>query len=565
MRKGWFLLAAFMLVLSIFLSACSDKEETETKGPNSESTETPKDGGTLVYSLDSAPEGLFNWNFYGIDSDFKVLEFIDESLFGYDENLKIEPNIATWETSDNKVFKFTFKEGVKWHNGEELTVHDWVFSLETIAHKDYKGPRYTNVQNIEGAPQFHKGKAKTISGIKVVDDYNIEITFDKARVNNLENLWSYPMSKKEFEGIAVKDMMESDQVRKNPVGLGPFKITNIVPGESVEMERFEDYFGGKPHIEKVILKVIDSTLTVGELQNNSLDMTPFHPSIIEEIKALDNIKVEQYPGISYYYVGFRLGTWDGEKNVMNESKYQNKQLRQAMLYAINREEWVKAFFFGVGKPVNRPIPTSHWVAADNSELEQYPFDQEKAKQLLDEAGFKDVNGDGFREDPNGKEFVVNFAHYDTGNPTFESRAKALTQYWEEIGLKSKLSMTEVNLYYDKLDKADKSLEVFFGGWQTDSDPDPSGLWKSDAVWNYPRWVSEESDKLLNDALDVSIVGTDQEKRKQIYVEWQKKFMDELPILPIAELDETMAVNKRVKGVKFDVSGMNSPSQWWIEQ
>ncbi|MFB6465333.1 oligopeptide ABC transporter substrate-binding protein [Cytobacillus sp. Hz8] len=564
MRKGWLMLTAIMLILTAFLSACSDKEENKKKEESSESKGKPKEGGTLVYSLDSAPEGIFNWSFYGNDTDSKVLDFFDESLFTYDENLKIQPHIATWDTKDSKVYTFTFKEGVKWHNGEELTVNDWVFALETIAHKDYKGPRYTNVQNIEGTPAFHSGKAKTISGIKVIDDYHIEITFDKARVNNLENLWAYPMPKKEFEGMPVKDMLESDQVRKHPVGLGPFKVTKIVPGESVEMERFDDYFGGKPHIDKVILKVIDSTLTVGELQNNSLDMTPFHPSIINEIKALDNVKVEQYPGISYYYIGFRLGTWDGEKNIMNEPKYQNKKLRQAMLYAINREEWVKAYFYGVGSPVNRPIPSSHWVAADNKDLEQYPYDPEKAKQLLDEDGFKDVDGDGFREDPNGKKFVVNFSHYDAGNPTFESRAKALTQYWEEVGLKTKLTMTEANLYYSMLDKADKSIEVFFGGWQTDSDPDPSGLWKSDAVWNYPRWVSEESDKLLDDALDVSIVGTDQEKRKQIYIDWQKQFMDELPILPIAELDEIMAINKRVKGVTFSVAGLNRPNEWWLD-
>ncbi|MGG4505833.1 oligopeptide ABC transporter substrate-binding protein [Heyndrickxia sporothermodurans] len=573
-RKSILLLTALMLMFSIFLAACGgkDKANTNEKGKDTdkqgENASAPKDGGTLVYALDSAPKGLFNINFEKDTVDHEVVDFFDDDLIKYDDQLKAQPNIASWETKDNKVYKFTFKKGVKWHNGEELTVDDWIFAIETLANKDYEGPRYENVKNIEGAPAYRNKKAKTITGLKKIDDYNIEITFDKARVNNLENLWTHPMSRKEFEGIAVKDMMSSPQVRQKPIGTGPFKVNKIVPGESIEFVRNEDYWQGKPHIEKIILKVIDPSLVVGELKNEKLDLTKFHMSIYDEVKKLNNVEVLKAPGLSYFYVGFRLGTWDGDKNknVMNFDKYQNKKLRQAMAYAINREEWTKAFFFGLGKPVNRPVPSAHWIAADNSELpNQYEYDPEKAKKLLDEAGYKDTNGDGFREDPNGKEFVVNFSHYATDNPTFESRAKALTQYWEAVGLKTKLKMIDSNLYYDMLDKADKSLEVFYGGWSTGTDPDPSGLWTSDALWNYPRWVNEQNDKLLADALDVKIVGTDQEKRKQLYVEWQKLVNEELPMIPIGETDEVYAVSKRLKGVKLDVSGKNRPHEWWIEQ
>ncbi|GHH98480.1 oligopeptide ABC transporter substrate-binding protein [Neobacillus kokaensis] len=570
-KKSMLMLAVLMLVLSAFLAACSGsdkagtKKEDDNKGKSGETAGEPQDGGTLVYALDSAPEGKFNYAFYGTATDAEVIDFFDENLIDYDEHLKAQPHIASWKTEDNKVFDFEIKKGVKWQNGDELSVKDWEFALYTIADKEYEGPRFDNVRNILGAQAYHDKKADKIEGIKVIDDYHIQITFDKARVNNLDNLWTYPMNRTAFKGIAVKDMMSSEVVRTKPVGLGPFKVTKIVPGESIEMERFDEYFGGKPHIEKVVVKVIDPSLSVGELKNGTLDMTSFHPSIIDQVKALDNVNAITYPGVSYYYVGFRLGTWDGEKNVMNDQKYQNVKLREAMFYAINREEWVKAFFFGVGKPVNRPIPTNHWIAADNKDLEQFAYDPEKAKQLLDEAGYKDKNGDGFREDPNGKEFVVNFSHYATQNPTFEARAKALTQYWEAVGLKTKLTMTDVNLYYDMLEKADKSVEVFFGGWSTGSDPDPTPLWGSKALWNYPRWVNADSDKLLDQALDISIVGTDDQKRKDLYVQWQKLFMKELPVLPIAELEETMAVAKRVQGVTFDVSGMNRPNNWWIKQ
>jgi peptide/nickel transport system substrate-binding protein len=571
MKKSYAWLLALMLVLSAFLAACSGNEKANSnddeKDDETPVEETgPVDGGTLTYALSSEFKGLLNWNFYDADGDDDIIAFFDDALISFDENLKAEPNIASWTTEDNQNFTFTFEQGVKWHNGEELTVNDWVFALETIATLGGEHQRWSNVNTIEGAVAFNEGKADKISGLEVVDNYTLKVKFDKARVNNLENLWTYPLSQKEFAGIDPKEMAESPQVRTTPVGTGPYKVNKIIPGESVELVRNEDYWKGKPHIEKIIVKVIASELTTGELKNGTLDMTPFHPTILPEVEALDNVEVVRYPGLSYYYVGFKLGKFDGTKNVMDKPKYSDKKLRQAMLYAIDRQAWGEAFFSGLAKPLDRPVPTSHWIAAPNEDMpNQYTYDPEKAKSLLDEAGYKDVDGDGFREDPAGKEFVVKFSHYDTGNPTFEARAKAFTQYWEEVGLKSTLQMTDVNLYYDQIEKDDPALEVFYGGWGTGADPDPLPTWGVDTVWNYPRWVSEEGQQLLEDAVDLSVVGTDTEKRRELYAQWQALFNEEVPALPILELEEVMAVSKRVKGVTFDVSGSNDPHEWWIQE
>ncbi|SEJ61217.1 peptide/nickel transport system substrate-binding protein [Bhargavaea ginsengi] len=577
-RKSMLWLFAMILVLSAFLAACGgggsdDASETDSgdskdgEKATEEQSGEPQQGGTLTYGLDAVPEGLYNWAFYGIATDAEIIDFFDEGLIDYDENLQPIPNLAEWETEDNQHFTFKFKEGVKWHNGEELTVNDWVFALETIAHPDYDGPRYTNVETIEGAPAFRAGEADSISGLNVVDDYTIEVTFDEPRLNNLTNIWSYPMSQKEFEGIEVADMSGSEQVRTKPVGLGPFKVENIVPGESIELVKNEDYWNGEVNLDKVIIRVIDNTATVGALQNGDIDMISLQPVSAPDVEKLDNVEVVTAPGLSYYYVGFKLGKFDNASKTITEElpKYQDVNLRKAMAHAINREEWIDAFFFGYGKPVNKPVPTAHWIAADDSEVEVYDYDPEKAKQLLDEAGFVDTNDDGFREDPNGEEFVVKFSHYATGNPTFESRSTALAQYWEEVGLKSEVEMVEVNLYYDMVEKDEPSIETFFGGWSTGTDPDPSGLWKADQIWNYPRYNNPEADKLLEQALSVEEVGDDQEKRAQIYAEWQKKVTEDVPMIFIAELDEIMGVGEKVGGFSMDVSGYNSPAEWYLKQ
>lgn len=577
-NKSLLWLFAMILVVSAFLAACggddgdsgsgdSKKEDgtTEDKAADGE----PQKGGTLVYGIDAPPEGLYNPAFYNIATDAEVIDLFDESLINYNENLEPEPNVASWTTEDNKVFNFKFEEGVKWHNGEELTVNDWVFAFETIASPDYDGPRYTNVQTIEGAEAFRNGEADTISGVEVVGDYEINITFDEARVNNLTNLWSYPLPESVLGDVPVAEMSASEWVRSTPIGIGPFKVDKIVPGESVEFSRFDEYWNGEVNLDKIVLRVIDNSSVVGALQNGDVDMISLQPVSGPEVEPLENVDIVTYPGLSYYYVGFKLGKFDNATQTITEElpKYQSKELRQAMMYAINRQEWVDAFFFGYANVVNKPVPTSHWNAADDAEadLNTYEYDPEKAKEMLDAAGYVDTNDDGFREDPNGDEFVVKFSHYATGNPTFESRAQAITQYWEEVGIKSELEMVEVNLYYEMIEKDDPSIETFFGGWGTGSDPDPSGLWKADQLWNYPRYNNPEADQLLDDALNIEIVGTDQQKRADLYIEWQKIVNEEVPMLYIAELEEIKALNKRVGGTEYDVSGQNSPAEWFVTE
>lgn len=588
MKKSYWLVA-MMLVLALFLAACggddseeqSEEEGTEEDSSEEESTEEeseeteeeseeaagdgPVQGGTLVYAIDSEPSGPLDINFYGSATEAEINQFVQEGFIEYDEEFNPIPHLAEWETEDEQVFNFKIQEGVKWHNGDELTVHDWVFALETLAHPDYTGPRWSNVQTVEGAVDFRNGDADEISGLNVISDYEIEITFDQPRVNNLINLWTYPMNQSHFEGIEVAEMEESPQAQTEIVGTGPFVMVNSSAGEYYELEKNPDYWQGEPNLDGLTVRVVANTSVIGALENEEIDMVPLHPTQGEEAGTLENVEVITYPGVSFYYVGFKLGVFDNDaKEIVEEKdKYANKQLRQALWHAIDREEWIDAFFGGYGKVLNAPIPTSHWIAADNSELNQYEYDPEKAKELLEEAGYVDVNDDGFVEDPDGNEFVVNFSHYDTGNPTFETRAQAIVQYWQDVGVNAELTMVEVSNYYDMIDNDDPAIEAYFAGWSVGADPDPTALWGSDQLWNQPRWNNEESDQLMADALDVDIVGGDDDKRLEIYTEWQQLFNEEAPGLIITELEEVYAVNNRVGGLEYDVTGFNNAMNWYV--
>src|SRR5699024_2291145 len=140
------------------------------------------------------------------------------------------------------------------------------------------------------------------------------------------------------------------------------------------------------------------------------------------------------PELSYTYIGFKLGHWDDKKkkNVMDNEKFQNKKLRHAMAYAIDRQGILDSFSNGLGELIEAPMPPVSWAKADEDDLTTYDYDPEKAKELLDEAGFKDVDGDGWREDPEGDKFHVNFDSM-SGSDISEPRAEYVLQNWQDVG------------------------------------------------------------------------------------------------------------------------------------
>lgn len=595
MKKSWLWLASMLLVLALFLAACGGdkKEEDKKEDDQTEQKEDEKDndkedetqgdeeptkGGTLVYSINTAPSGPLDVNFYGSSTEAEVWQFVQENLITFDENFVPQPKLIDWETEDFKTYKFTMKQGVKWHNGDELTVHDWVLALETLADADYKGSRWSNVRDIVGAQEYRNGEADEIAGINVINDYEIEIEFVSAKVNNLINLWTYPMNRTVFGDMPVAEMEENKNIREMIIGTGPFKMKNTQTDEYYEMEKFADYWGGEPYLDGVTVRVVPDTSIIGALQNGEVHMTSIHPSLGKDVEAMDGVSVITYPDVSYYYIGFRLGRFDHDQNkvVDQYDKFQNKQLRQALWYAINREEWVAEFFGGYGTVINAPVPPVHWIAADDSELpNQYEYDPEKAKQLLDEAGYVDVDGDGLREDPDGNPFTITFNHYATGNPDFETRAQLIVEYWREIGIDAKLEMIDVGLYYEGLEKNDPvgdepPFDTFFGGWSVGADPDPTGLWSNEGTyWNFPRFDNEKSEQLMADAIDLEVIGLDEDeqfkKRKELYVEWQQLINEEAPMIIIANLDEVYAASDLVGGLEYDVTGFNTANNWYLKQ
>lgn len=542
-----------VLVATLVLSACGKKDgDSQDKATSKTETSNHK-GGEMNIALSAPPSGTFSTLLSTEGPDANVEGYFNEALIKIDKNMKLKPYIASWKDIDPaKKVRFTIKKGIKWQDGNELTVDDWIYSLNVLADKDYEGSYYPSVENIEGAPEKHAGQADTISGLKKIDNYTMDVTFKEKKVNYLEGFFAGPLlSKKYLSDVPIKDLAKSDKIRKHPIGIGPYKVTKVAQGEAIQLEKFKDYWQGEPALDKINLKVIDQTQIVKAMKNGEIDMADQATGTIaqEAKKSGDGkLKVLSAPGLDYSILGFVSHDYDKDKNKTGAErpKYKEKKLRQAMLYAIDRKKWIKAFYQGYGKELNSLVPSMHWIAADQKDLNSYEYNPEKAKKMLDELGYKDRNGDGFREDPNGKPFEINLKQYSGSNPTFEPRTAAIKDFWEKVGLKTNMKIVEFGKYNDDLAKASKNMEVYFRTWGGGTDPDPSDLYHSDRPQNEMRTVDKTSDKYLDDALDFNKVGTNDKKRKDIYVKWQKHVNETLPALPIVQLDSISIVNDKVR-------------------
>jgi peptide/nickel transport system substrate-binding protein len=296
---------------------------------------------------------------------------------------------------------------------------------------------------------------------------------------------------------------------------------------------------------------VNPSVVVKSLENGDLDVAEVLAEQYDQAKELDNVELLGKVELAYSYIGFNFGYYDKEKeeNVMDENpKFGDKRLRQAMAYAINNEEVGEKMYKGLRFPANSVITPN--FKYNNKDVKPYEYNPEKAKELLDEAGFVDTNNDGIREDADGKEFKINFASM-SGSDVSEPLARYYIQQWEQVGLDVELQdgrLHEFNSFYDLLKKDNDEVDVYSAAWGVASDPDPSGIWSRSAEFNYTRWVSEKNDELL--AKGISEEAFDDQYRIDTYNEWQELIHEEVPVIPTLFRYQLAGVNERVTGYDY---------------
>ena len=572
MMKKRNVMILFSATVALTLAACGSKEQSSSTSSTSGTTKyasevthdgTPIKGGTLKYAIvSSSPfSGIFADELSSDTNDSSIGGLIDESMFDYDENRKLtNTGLASIEFDvENKTATVTLNsKDYKWSDGQPVTIDDYIFAYQAIGNKDYTGVRYDDdYKNVVGMEEYHDGKADSVSGLEKVDDYTVKIHF-KEMSPSMQlaggSVCAYIMPKHIFKDIPEAEWEKSDYVRGTKfVGLGQFKIESIVAGESVTLVPNEHYFRGVAKVDKVVMEVVSPDNIVSEMKAGNYDIATMPNSQYDSYKDLTNVTFLGSQASAYEYIGFHLGKYDKEtgKNVTDpNAKMSDVNLRQAMAYALDIDAAGQNLYNGLQHSSNSII-IPFFKDVYNKDQEGFSYNPEKAKQLLDEAGYKDVDGDGIRENKDGSKLTINFAAR-TRDEANESLVQQYLNWWKEIGLNVQLytgRTIELNSFYDKVQADDPEIDVFAAGWSTGYDPNPSGLFGETAQFNFERYVDAEGTTIMDKIS--STESFDSAKNVEFYKEWQKYVHDKAFIFPTLVGEELTAVNKRVK--YFDVN------------
>ncbi|MBS7345537.1 MAG: oligopeptide ABC transporter substrate-binding protein [Caryophanon sp.] len=583
-KKKWAVASSLALSSMLVLAACGDEEEKDTStneegstteegaeegtnvganlGTDTTNSEDAIEGGTLKVALvaESPFQGIFSWTLYEDGYDADLMEYTTNAIFETDGDfLATDEGIASMSVDEEaKVVTIKIREGVKWSDGEPLKIEDLILPYEIIGHADYTGVRYdADFKNIVGAEEYHDGKAETISGIKKVDEttMTIEVKEVSPAIASIgAGIWGYAEPSHIIKDIPVAELVENDAVRVNPVTLGPFKINKIVPGESVEYVKNEHYWKGEPKIDGIVAKVVSSSSAAVALQNGEYDMAiGFGATQYDQIENLENIEILAREELYYSYLGFKLGKFDttAKEVVMDpNAKMADKQLRQAMGYALNIEEVSDVYYYGLRSRANSFIPPV-FKSYYNPDLPGFTYDPDKAIELLDAAGYVDTDGDGIREDKDGNPFEIKLATM-AGDDIAEQITQYWLQNWADVGLNVTLTTgrsIEFNAFYDKVQADDPEIDIFMGAWGTGTNPSPMGTYSKDAQFNFSRYATDESQELLV-AID-SPEAFDADFRAEKLNAWEELMAEEAPVIPMVNRLELTPVNKRVKNFSID--------------
>ena len=566
-------IVALCLATSFLFTACgnsNDKSKTNQEEKKEvgvqdnlviENEGTPVENATLkiAYVSDSPFTGIFHQAFATGNPDMEILAYSTNGTFKMDENYKltngggadIEFNV------DEKKATITINEKYTWNDGTPVTSADFLEYYKIVAHKDYTGVRFDDeMRNVVGIDEYHDGKAKDISGFKTLSDKKFEINF---KTFNPGILWGggipyEPVPSHKLKDIPVKEQEAHDITRKNPLSPGPYYIKEIIPGQQVVFEANPYYYKGQPKVKTVVWKVVPSAQIVAALQAGEYDLTvALNADLYNKVKDLKNIKVGVQDDLSYTYIGFKLGKWDKEKGEVvtdPNAKMADVKLRKAMAYAIDNNLVGTKFYEGLRRNATQLMIPAFKEYYDDS-LKGYTLDIEKAKQLLDEAGYKDVNGDGIREDKNGQPFKINFASM-SGGATAEPIAQYYMQQWKSIGLDVQLTngrLIEINSFYEKVQADDPEIDVYQAAWGTGSNPNPTAFYGRNAAFNFPRYATPELDAIL--AKINSVEAVDKDFRSKAYKEFANYMFENVPVVPTLFRKSIVAVNNRVK--KWDIT------------
>ncbi len=451
-----------------------------------------------------------------------INNYIYNGLVKYDKNINLIGDLAEkWDISDDNLrIRFYLRKNVKWQDGTPFTAKDVEFTYRLII--DPKTPTAY-------ATDFLRVKE-----FRVLDPYTVDITYEKPYAPALGS-WGQAMHPAHL--LEGKDVNQSP-LRRNPIGTGPYKFAEWKTGERIVVDSYHDYFEGRPYIDRVMTRVIPDPATMFlELKAGRLDWMGLSP--LQYKRQTDtpwfkeNFVRYKYLAFGYTYLGYNLKDW----------KFQDKKVRQALTTAIDRDSIVQGVLLGLGQPAYTPYkPDTFWY---NPNVRKFPYDPQKAKEMLAEAGWKDTDGDGILH-KDGKPFEFTIIT-NQGNELRKNAATIIQRDLKRVGIRVKIRVLEWAAFLKNFINK-RNFEACLLGWQTGPEPNQIDIWNSEKTGetqlNFITYQNPKVDKLLDEGASTY----NRDERKKYYDEFQAIIAEDQPYTFLYVQESLPIISSRFRGI-----------------
>ncbi|HBD07121.1 MAG TPA: peptide-binding protein [Syntrophobacteraceae bacterium] len=498
---------------------------------------TPDDGDWLVAHLSAEPATLNPITATDAYAS-QINQYIYESLLKRDEQTtRLVPELAeSWDVAeDHLTYTFHLKKGVAWQDGVPFTARDVVFS-------------YQRIQDPKVDAAHQRNYYRDIDQLEMLDDYTVRFRYRVPYYRALEVCGEMPIVPAHL--FAEGDDFNLHPIGRQPLGTGPYRLIKWDTGEQIVLERDDRYWGIKPHLRRIVFKVVtDSTVALEVLKQHGLDVMSLRP-IQWSMQTRGKRFQQDFQKLKYYLPSYNFIGWN-----LRRPLFQDHPVRQAMTMLVNREPILKKILFGLGTVVSGPFYVN---SPDyNQAIKPYPFDPKRALELLNEAGWTDHDGDRIL-DKDGVPFEFEFV-ISAGSKFAEQLATILQENLKQVGIKMRIRKLEWAVFIQKIDA--REFDACTLGWSLGWDSDPFQVWHSSQVdkgSNFVGFVNEEADRIIVEARQ----EFDEAKRRQMYHRFHEIIHEEQPYTFLFTLEALVAVDKRFANVHVYPMGM-VPKEWWV--
>ncbi len=505
----------------------------------------PKRGGTITTAVGANPKG-FNTLFTSSGLTWTICNIIGDGYTGTDDYGFYHPRmIKRLPSLENGLIKinpdgsvsitFELRKGMKWHDGHPVTARDAKFQWEVM---------------VSEAPITSNYFEKLVQRVDIIDDYTftIHLPYPVPGMELGSSVYAYyygwfqlpeHIFREDFEKAKATGKWDEfvQKVMFNPIMTGPYKFKEYVEGQYIVLEAFDDYYMGRPNIDRIVMKIIpDQDVIFASTLKGEIDFGRYTLNLQQSLQ----LQKEKGDIFNVYFTP-NVALWTLDLNFRDPNDlskphplFSDIRVRQAMLYAIDRQQLNEIVFQGLGQIMDTWITELHIMrdALKSDKIKKYPYDPKKAEQLLAEAGWK-KNRQGLLE-KDGKIFEFTMIA-GAGNPQTELMAQLIQAMLKKVGISMKIELKPALVIWEEAPMG--KFDAWLTGWGYGVSDEALNYWGSDMIpskennWggtNYTGWSNPKNDELMQ----LMAKEVDPKKRLQLYEEHFALWTNDLPVLPL---------------------------------